>query len=245
MPSDVFPREKSEMPRWAASTSTRISTSRRLTRLLVLAGLAACGFIIFLDTTSSKAARLDLAHAAAPVRPEEFPAATVIPLPRRHTKKLPKIQHHGAPETARDQQRREARLAEVRQAFQHAWKGYKAHAWAQDELRPLEGGFKTPFCGWAATMVDSLDTLWIMGLKEEFELALLELKKVDFRHKTGCVVNLFETTIRHLGGLLAAWDLSGARYPILMEKAVELAEVLYSAFDTPNRMPAPHYEWSA
>jgi hypothetical protein len=34
-------------------------------------------------------------------------------------------------------------------------------AWGKDELRPIEGGFKTPFCGWAATMVDSLDTLWI------------------------------------------------------------------------------------
>ena len=125
------------------------------------------------------------------------------------------------------------------------WKGYKDQAWAQDELRPIAGGYKTPFCGWAATMVDSLDTLWIMDLKGEFELALGELRNVDFTHKQGCNINLFETTIRHLGGFLSAYDLSGGKYTILIEKAVELAEVLYTAFDTPNRMPTPHYMWSA
>jgi mannosyl-oligosaccharide alpha-1,2-mannosidase len=83
-----------------------------------------------------------------------------------------------------------------------------------------------------------------MGLDKEFALALEEVKKIDFKYKEGCQINLFETTIRHLGGLLSAWDLSGGKHPVLMEKAVELAEVLYSAFDTPNRMPAPHYYWS-
>ena len=106
-------------------------------------------------------------------------------------------------------------------------------------------GFKTPFCGWAASLVDALDTLWIMELYDEFELALAELKNVDFTHKEQCQINLFETTIRHLGGMLAAWDLSGGKYPILIEKSVELAEVLYTAFDTENRMPTPHFTWSA
>ena len=113
----------------------------------------------------------------------------------------------------------------------------------KDELRPIAGGFKSPFCGWAATLVDSLDTLWIMGLYDEFALALKELNSIDFTNTEGCQINLFETTIRHLGGLLAAFDLSGAK--ILVEKAVELAEILYTAFDTPNRMPTPHYLWSA
>lgn len=115
----------------------------------------------------------------------------------------------------------------------------------KDELRPIAGGYKSPFCGWAATMVDSLDTLWIMGLKEEFELSLVELQGISFTDTVGCQVNLFETTIRHLGGMLSAYDISGSKYPILIEKAVELAEILYTAFDTPNRMPTPHYTWSA
>ncbi|KAF4615884.1 hypothetical protein G7Y89_g15231 [Cudoniella acicularis] len=84
-----------------------------------------------------------------------------------------------------------------------------------------------------------------MELYEEFDKALLELKKIDFTHTKGCQVNLFETTIRHLGGMLSAYDLSGSKHSILIEKAVELAEILFSAFDTPNRMPTPHFTWSA
>ena len=140
---------------------------------------------------------------------------------------------------------RQRRLAEVRDTFLHAWNGYKEEAWAQDELRPVMGGFKKTFCGWAATLVDSLDTLIIMELYEEFDLALVELAKIDFTGTEGCQINLFETTIRHLGGLLSAYDLSGGKRKILIDKAVELAEVLFTAFDTPNRMPTPHYVWSA
>jgi mannosyl-oligosaccharide alpha-1,2-mannosidase len=140
---------------------------------------------------------------------------------------------------------RMSRLENVCNTFLHAWNGYKAQAWAKDELRPIAGGFKTPFCGWAATLVDSLDTLWIMELYDEFELALKELENVDFTNTEGCQINLFETTIRHLGGLLSAFDISGGKRYILVHKAVELAEVLFTAFDTPNRMPTAHYIWSA
>lgn len=115
----------------------------------------------------------------------------------------------------------------------------------QDELRPVDGGYKKTFCGWAATMVDTLDTLIIMELYDEFEMALVELEKIDFTGTQGCQINLFETTIRHLGGLLSAYDLTGGKRAILIEKAVELGEILFTAFDTPNRMPSPHYEWSA
>jgi mannosyl-oligosaccharide alpha-1,2-mannosidase len=138
-----------------------------------------------------------------------------------------------------------SRLQDVRNTFLHAWNGYKAQAWGKDELRPITGGFKTPFCGWAATLVDTLDTLWIMELYDEFELALRELENVDFTNTEGCQINLFETTIRHLGGLLSAFDISGGKRIILIKKAVELAELLFTAFDTPNRMPTAHYVWSA
>ena len=133
----------------------------------------------------------------------------------------------------------------MRNTFIHAWNGYKEQAWGKDELRPILGGFKNPFCGWAATLVDSLDALWIMELYDEFELALKELDNIDFTNTEGCQINLFETTIRHLGGLLSAFDVSGGKRTILVHKAVELAEVLFTAFDTPNRMPTAHYMWSA
>jgi mannosyl-oligosaccharide alpha-1,2-mannosidase len=123
--------------------------------------------------------------------------------------KTPKIQHEPVTETIKAKEIRLARLNEVRDTFLHAWNGYKSQARAKDELRPINEGFKTPFCGWAATLVDSLDTLWIMGLYGEFELALVELPKIDFTGKEGCQINLFETTIRHFGGLLSTFDISG------------------------------------
>ncbi|KAH7371899.1 putative class I alpha-mannosidase [Cadophora sp. MPI-SDFR-AT-0126] len=225
------------------SLASHIPT-RRVTRGLVLTGLAFCLFLLLRHSGLGQP-RFEFNYVSIPIHPEKFPPKSIISLPRRRAKKIPKIQHEPVPETAREKEVRESRLKEVRDAFLHSWKGYKDQAWAQDELRPIAGGFKTPFCGWAATMVDSLDTLWIMGLKSEFELALGELRNVDFTHKEGCNINLFETTIRHLGGFLSAYDLSGGKYVILIEKAVELAEVLYTAFDTPNRMPTPHYMWSA
>ncbi|KAK0117803.1 hypothetical protein ONS95_012128 [Cadophora gregata] len=218
--------------------------TRKVTRGLVLTGLVFC-LLLLLRHSGLGPQRFEFNYVSIPIRPEKFPPSSIIPLPRRRAKKIPKIQHELVPETAKEKQVRESRLKEVRDAFLHSWKGYKDQAWGQDELKPIAGGYKTPFCGWAATMVDSLDTLWIMGLKDEFELALKELRNVDFTHKEGCNINLFETTIRHLGGLLSAYDLSGGKYVILIEKAVELAEVLYTAFDTPNRMPTPHYIWSA
>jgi mannosyl-oligosaccharide alpha-1,2-mannosidase len=118
-----------------------------------------------------------------------------------------------------------------------SWKDYKQHAWLHDELKPLTGGHKDPFGGWAATLVDSLDTLWIMGLKDEFYEAAAAAVAIDFANTTTGTtsVNLFETTIRHLGGYLSAYDLSGE--PALLEKAKELGRLLYIAFDTPNRIP--------
>lgn len=50
-------------------------------------------------------------------------------------------------------------------AFKHAWAGYKQFAWGHDHLRPISGGYQDWF-GLGLTIVDSLDTIYIMGLKE-------------------------------------------------------------------------------
>jgi mannosyl-oligosaccharide alpha-1,2-mannosidase len=180
-----------------------------------------------------------------PLRPERFKTDGTIQLPQGKPAPFPRIQYRFPPETPIARAERQRRASAVRGAFLHAYGGYKKHAWAKDELAPVTGSFKTPFCGWAATLVDSLDTMLIMGLHEEFQEALKEVGKIDFTGTEGCMINLFETTIRHLGGLLSAYDISGAKHEILLTKAVELGEILYTAFDTPNRMPSPHYMWSA
>jgi mannosyl-oligosaccharide alpha-1,2-mannosidase len=123
----------------------------------------------------------------------------------------------------------------VRNAFVRCWESYKKHAWLHDELMPVTGGAKDPFGGWAATLVDSLDTLWIMGLEAEFYDAAAAAVQLDWHNTTESGINVFETTIRHLGGLLGAYDLSGE--PALLLKARELGDMLYMAFDTPNRIP--------
>ena len=60
----------------------------------------------------------------------------------------------------------------VRNMMKHAWGGYKQKAWGYNEVQPKSG---TPSTSnifgkskTGATIIDGLDTLWIMGLEEEF-----------------------------------------------------------------------------
>lgn len=172
------------------------------------------------------------------------PAIDIIPIPTGAPKKIPRIQHTFAPESGAAKAERLTRLKAIRSTFERSWAGYKKYAWLHDELRPVSASFKDPFCGWAATLVDSLDTLWIMGMTEEFEEAVNATAGIDFTTSPRADIPLFETTIRYLGGLLGAYDVSGAKYKTLLRKAVELAEVLMGAFDTPNRMPDMYYHWA-
>jgi mannosyl-oligosaccharide alpha-1,2-mannosidase len=50
-------------------------------------------------------------------------------------------------------------------AFRHAWKGYKKYAWGHDHLKPITGTFHDWF-SLGLTIVDALDTVYIMGLTE-------------------------------------------------------------------------------
>lgn len=133
------------------------------------------------------------------------------------------------------------RKQKVREAFLHAWKGYKDHAWLHDELLPISGGKKDPYVGWAATLVDGLDSLLILGLQDEFDHALKALDSINFSKPNSERVPVFETTIRYLGGLLGAYDVSGGKYPKLLTKADQLGEFLFRAFNTSNGIPVPYY----
>jgi Glycosyl hydrolase family 47 len=84
------------------------------------------------------------------------------------------------------------------------------------------------------TLVDSLDTLWLMGMKKEFEEAREWVAtKLDFNKHSS--VSVFETTIRALGGLEAAYELSGDR--VFLDKAKDLGNRLLPAFNTPTGIP--------
>jgi mannosyl-oligosaccharide alpha-1,2-mannosidase len=53
----------------------------------------------------------------------------------------------------------------VKMAFKHAWSAYKKYAWGYDELKPVGKTHHTWF-GIGLTILDSLDTMHVMGLHD-------------------------------------------------------------------------------
>ncbi|KAG5980105.1 hypothetical protein E4U55_004378, partial [Claviceps digitariae] len=162
-----------------------------------------------------------------------YPPASIKPLPTGSPRKMTRVQ--ASPDAFVQTDETKKRQRTVRDAFKRSYNAYRTYAWMKDELKPVSGGFKNPFGGWAATLVDALDTLWIMDLRDEFREAAKAVTTIDWSDTSDQAANLFETTIRHLGGLLSAYDLSGDG--ALLSKAVELGEMLYHGFDTPNNLP--------
>lgn len=58
-----------------------------------------------------------------------------------------------------------ARQYAVVESFRHAWRGYKQHAWGHDNLKPVSG-MAAEWFSLGLTIVDSLDTAFIMGLTD-------------------------------------------------------------------------------
>ena len=76
----------------------------------------------------------------------------------------------------------------------HAWNGYANYAWGSNEVKPLsKRGHSASVFGSAqmgATIVDAMDTLYIMGLSEEFARGREWIEQsLDFNH----VVRYFYT----------------------------------------------------
>ncbi|KAI0430359.1 glycoside hydrolase family 47 protein [Xylaria sp. FL1042] len=164
-----------------------------------------------------------------------FRPGPLVPLPTGRPRSFPHVQSRLRAGNAEHERLRESRRREVKDVFIGDWEAYRKYAWLKDALTPISGGFRNQFSGWAATLVDSLDTLWILGLRVEFDEAVDAVAKIDFGKSTSSRVNTFETNIRYLGGLIAAYDLS--KREVLLAKAKELGDFIYGAFNTENRMP--------
>jgi len=125
------------------------------------------------------------------------------------------------------------RQKSVVEAFLHAWKGYKTHAWGHDHLKPISRTSNNWF-HLGLTLIDSLDTMYIMGLNKEFNEARLWVRdSLSFNGNRD--VNLFETTIRILGGLLSTYHLSAD--DMFLEKALDLGLRLMPTFQTASGVP--------
>jgi mannosyl-oligosaccharide alpha-1,2-mannosidase len=160
-----------------------------------------------------------------------------------------------------DAARFSARQAAVAGAVQRAWSAYKQHAWGYDELKPLSrrgaNWLNEGSVGLGVTLVDSLDLLWLVGLLDEFEEAK-DWVKHELDVTINANVNVFETTIRVLGGLLAAHfvstheaafaapssslapsslALSSALSSVFLDKAAVLGRTLAQALDSPSGVP--------
>ncbi|KAJ4137529.1 hypothetical protein NW768_003116 [Fusarium equiseti] len=170
-----------------------------------------------------------------------YPHSASQPLPTSPPVTYPKVQATFPEFSISAAELRRERQQAIKQTFSRCWNSYKKHAWMADELSPISGGQVNPFGGWAATLVDSLDTLWIMDMRDEFNEAVAAVDKIDFTKTELKEVNIFETNIRYLGGFLAAFELSEDMR--LLRKAVQVGEMIYKAFDTPNHMPITRWKF--
>ncbi|KAL4066003.1 glycoside hydrolase family 47 protein [Scleroderma yunnanense] len=127
------------------------------------------------------------------------------------------------------------RAARVKEAFLHAYHGYERYAFSHDELRPISNTSSDSFNAWGVTAVDSLDTMLLMGLMDEYERALPSIMSNNFSLPTNTRVPFFETVIRYLGGLLSAYALTNDSR--LLTKADELGTKLSPAFNTKSGFP--------
>ncbi|CAG0916898.1 unnamed protein product [Notodromas monacha] len=89
------------------------------------------------------------------------------------------------------------------------------------------------------TIVDSLDTLLIMGLTEEFQQARKWVQDNLNFYNENSFLSVFETNIRFVGGLLSTYALTCDE--MFKKKAVHIADKLLPAFDkSPSGIPYSH-----
>jgi mannosyl-oligosaccharide alpha-1,2-mannosidase len=122
----------------------------------------------------------------------------------------------------------------VKKAMQFAYGAYEQYAFGHDEVLPKSKSFSDTWGGMGTTLVDSLDTLWLMGLKDEFWRAR-DWVRDHLEHDHVGSVSVFETTIRSLGGLLSAYDWSGDE--AFLKKAEDLGSRLFKAFSSESGIP--------
>jgi glycosyl hydrolase family 47 len=124
---------------------------------------------------------------------------------------------------------------EVRAEFLHAWNGYKKYCWGHDDLKPLS---KTCHDWYAEpllmTPVDALDTMILMGLTKEAN-ETREYIATHLSFDKDISVQNFEITIRLLGGLLSAYELTGDKR--LLNLAEDLGNRLLPVFNSPTGLP--------
>ncbi|KAJ7848466.1 glycoside hydrolase family 47 protein [Mycena olivaceomarginata] len=119
--------------------------------------------------------------------------------------------------------------AAVEKIFTTSYAAYKEFTFGHDELHPVSKGVGDDLGGWGASLVDAMDLL---------EEAVNYTATIDFNTPpVPQIISLFETTIRWVGGLISAYELSDEKYPILITKAKEVTDKLAFAWVGNNTIP--------
>lgn len=118
----------------------------------------------------------------------------------------------------------------------HAYGAYEAHAFGFDDLKPISKSGEN-WLGMGVTIVDSLDTMLLMGLHDTDEYRRArEWVSVSLDTAPSRDISVFETTIRVLGGLLSAFSLTNDT--MYLDRAEALGSHLLVAFDTKTGIPS-------
>ncbi|KAJ3029767.1 UNVERIFIED_CONTAM: ER degradation-enhancing alpha-mannosidase-like protein 1 [Siphonaria sp. JEL0065] len=173
-------------------------------------------------------------------------------------------------------ERRLAYVDRAREMFRHGWDGYLNNAFPMDELNPItcEGrstdrsnpnnwNINDVLGNFSVTLVDSLDAVYTVLGPEEFHRAV-NLVKESVSFDQDSRVQVFEVSIRMLGGLVSAHHLASTDWQHLvgtseyvnrqdqikyakmrgykgelLDLAVDLGERLLPAFETRTGLPFP------
>ncbi|XP_055605865.1 mannosyl-oligosaccharide alpha-1,2-mannosidase IA isoform X1 [Uranotaenia lowii] len=127
----------------------------------------------------------------------------------------------------------------VKEMMIHAWDNYKLYAWGKNELKPIsKRGHSGSIFGafdLGATIVDGLDTLYLMGLHKEYDEGRDWVERKFTLDNVGIDLSVFETNIRFIGGFLTCYAFTGDR--LFLDKAKYVADKLLPAFQTPTGIP--------
>jgi mannosidase alpha-like ER degradation enhancer 2 len=124
---------------------------------------------------------------------------------------------------------------QVKSEFLHAWNGYKKYAWGHDDLKPLSKSYKDWYAeSLLMTPVDSLDSLYLLGFKQEADATRKYITE-NLSFDKDIDVQNFEITIRLLGGLLSAYQMTGDKK--LLSLAEDLGTRLLPVFNSPTGLP--------
>ena len=118
--------------------------------------------------------------------------------------------------------------------MKYAWDGYKKYAFGYDEILPVSGKTNQHWGGIGTSIIDALDTLWIMDMKDEFWDGR-DWVRDELNQNVDVDASVFETTIRSLGGLLSAYYWS--KDEIFFIKAKDMGDRLYKAFQRDHGIP--------